>query len=133
MLDVGQRIIDVAKGVLNNQFVACERLLASRFGLLNRRLEAAPGVERAGDVTGKGPGPRRAAEKTSKRRAGEAEQPGEADAREELRARNTDLRIGSNQLLLGLKNIRPADQQIGRKSSRHGWRIQRLQGRRACN
>ena len=74
----------------------------------------------------KRPGAGGSREKVAQRPAGKAEQAGQADPREEQRARRADQCVRCDQLLFGLEDVGPPQQELGRKPGGNGRRVTRV-------
>ena len=86
-----ERVGDFAKRGLDRAFIARERGVALCFAHRYPGA-AAPGVEdRRGHIATRRPAERSAVEQAGQRVAGKAEQPGQRNRREQLRARNADI------------------------------------------
>src|SRR5262249_17994684 len=96
--------------------------------LVDCRRQSAARVDRPGNVARERPGTCRPTEQAPKRGAGKAEQAGQGDPWKEQCARRPDCCIRGDELLFGLTNVRPADQEFGRKACRNERRTQRFEG-----
>ena len=84
------------------------------------------GEDRPDDRAAVAPHPRRAAEQVVEVGARGAERAGQRDRREVLRLRRADLRVGGDQLLLGLQQVRAALEQLRGHAGGHARQRERV-------
>ena len=132
-LAAGQAVAHFAKRALDRLLVLLHRHLAAdarqpQFGAQLAALE-----QRLRELRRKRPAARATTEQVAHFGTGKAQRGGERQARKEGGTRGADFRIGCHQALLGLQDIGPAQQQIGRQAGRqlrqHGLPVERQPGR----